>query len=164
MVTSAMEDVNVVHLSSSLSSSSTSLGERSIHRCGFNCAIEHVWGNLYLCISSGTTHVCDKNCDQRIVYDNHSSICRASRQIFPLQQQQAVQGLRRKQHFYHHNNNNTNDYSSSAFNETQKKKKNCCIFSSQEESPFIGAMNMAQFASSASSPSSAVADSSMDLS
>lgn len=80
------ENANVVHLS----------GGKSVHRCGLNCTIQHVWANLYLCKSTGTSHVCDKNCDQRIVYDNHSSICRASRQIFPLQQQAPHQGMRRK--------------------------------------------------------------------
>ncbi|KAL4276540.1 hypothetical protein AHAS_Ahas20G0217400 [Arachis hypogaea] len=47
---------------------------------------------------TGLTHICDKNCNQRILYDNHSSLCRASGQIFPLTpaEEQAVRGVRRK--------------------------------------------------------------------
>ncbi|GMP92770.1 hypothetical protein CsSME_00042857 [Camellia sinensis var. sinensis] len=47
---------------------------------------------------TGLTLICDKNCNQRILYDNHSSLCRISRQVFPLTQaeQHAVRGVRRK--------------------------------------------------------------------
>ncbi|CAL5408055.1 unnamed protein product [Camellia sinensis] len=47
---------------------------------------------------TGLTHICDKNCNQRILYDNHSSLCRVSRQVFPLTpaEQHAVRGVRRK--------------------------------------------------------------------
>ncbi|KAK6935803.1 hypothetical protein RJ641_032833 [Dillenia turbinata] len=46
----------------------------------------------------GLTHICDKNCNQRILYDNHSSLCRVSGHIFPLTslEEQAVRGVRRK--------------------------------------------------------------------
>ncbi|KAI5056123.1 hypothetical protein GOP47_0029644 [Adiantum capillus-veneris] len=116
----AMEDgsANVVHLSGMHQGV-----EESVHRCGFNCSIHHVWGNLYLCKLSGTSHVCDKNCDQRIVYDNHSSICRASRQIFPLQlhaQEQPIQGTRRK-------NRECEGFETDAFS-----KRNRCFFSQEQ--------------------------------
>ncbi|MCO5579943.1 hypothetical protein L7F22_033810 [Adiantum nelumboides] len=62
------------------------LGEaKSIHQCEFNCSIQHVQGNLYLCKTTGHSRVCDKNYDQRIVYDSHINICKASMHIFPLQ-------------------------------------------------------------------------------
>ncbi|RYR34083.1 hypothetical protein Ahy_A10g048802 isoform A [Arachis hypogaea] len=50
--------------------------------------------NMYRCKLTGLTHICDKNCNQRILYDNHSSLCRASGQIFPLTpaEEQAVRG------------------------------------------------------------------------
>ncbi|XP_052116416.1 uncharacterized protein LOC127746602 [Arachis duranensis] len=53
---------------------------------------------MYRCKLTGLTHICDKNCNQRILYDNHSSLCRASGQIFPLTpaEEQAVRGVRRK--------------------------------------------------------------------
>ncbi|GAQ79967.1 hypothetical protein KFL_000430090 [Klebsormidium nitens] len=66
-----------------------------VHRCTYNCSITHVLGNLYQCKDSGATHVCDFNCDQRIVYDSHSSICRASRKILPLSSADVVRGVRR---------------------------------------------------------------------
>ncbi|WVY91809.1 hypothetical protein V8G54_037323 [Vigna mungo] len=54
--------------------------------------------NMYRCKLTGLTHICDKNCNQRILYDNHSSLCLASGQIFPLTpaEEQAVRGVRRK--------------------------------------------------------------------
>ncbi|RHN69764.1 hypothetical protein MtrunA17_Chr3g0128311 [Medicago truncatula] len=54
-----------------------------------------VFGNMYRCKLTGLTHICDKNCNQRILYDNHSSLCRASGQIFPLTptEEQAVRGV-----------------------------------------------------------------------
>ncbi|MCO5601121.1 hypothetical protein L7F22_055240 [Adiantum nelumboides] len=115
-----MEDdsANVVHFSGTHPDQA-----KSVHRCGFNCSIQHVWGNLYLCKSTGTSHVCDKNCDQRIVYDNHSSICRSSRQIFPLQlhpRDQPIQGVRRKNH-------ESEGLDTDAFS-----KRNRCFFSQEK--------------------------------
>mmetsp|Transcript_37122 Transcript_37122/g.94863 ORF Transcript_37122/g.94863 Transcript_37122/m.94863 type:complete len:120 (+) Transcript_37122:250-609(+) len=52
------------------------------HVCSRFCAIGHQFGNLYRCESSGTVHICDWNCDQRIFYDRYSTICRLSRRIF----------------------------------------------------------------------------------
>ncbi|XP_041012781.1 uncharacterized protein LOC121256175 [Juglans microcarpa x Juglans regia] len=73
-------------------------GPVSVHKCDWKCENEHVFGNMYRCKLTGLTHICDKNCNQRILYDNHSSLCRASGQIFPLtpMEQQAVRGIRRK--------------------------------------------------------------------
>ncbi|XP_062119924.1 uncharacterized protein LOC133834353 [Humulus lupulus] len=69
-----------------------------VHKCDWKCENEHVCGNMYRCKLTGLTHICDKNCNQRILYDNHSSLCRASRQIFQLTavEEQAVRGIRRK--------------------------------------------------------------------
>lgn len=86
-------DVNVVYLASYLG-----LGEPAGHRCDRQCNVEHVWANLYRCKSSNVTHVCDKNCNQKVLYDNHTSVCRVSRQLCPLTsaEQEAVRGVRRK--------------------------------------------------------------------
>ncbi|GER46766.1 RANBP2-like and GRIP domain-containing protein 2 [Striga asiatica] len=85
---------NVIYLSSILGQD----GPKPIHKCDWKCQNEHVCGNMYRCRLTGLTHVCDKNCNQRILYDNHSSLCRVSKQIFPLTlvEQQAVKGVRRK--------------------------------------------------------------------
>ncbi|XP_015878612.1 uncharacterized protein LOC107414917 [Ziziphus jujuba] len=73
-------------------------GSIPVHKCDWKCENEHVCGNMYRCKLTGLTHICDKNCNQRILYDNHSSLCRASGQIFPLSaaEEQAVRGVRRK--------------------------------------------------------------------
>ncbi|GAA0175080.1 hypothetical protein Leryth_004025 [Lithospermum erythrorhizon] len=73
-------------------------GPNPVHKCDWKCENEHVFGNMYRCKLTGLTHICDKNCNQRILYDNHSSLCRASKNIFPLTavEVQAVKGIRRK--------------------------------------------------------------------
>eukprot|EP00245_Coleochaete_scutata_P004548 TRINITY_DN17259_c0_g2_i1.p2 TRINITY_DN17259_c0_g2~~TRINITY_DN17259_c0_g2_i1.p2 ORF type:complete len:136 (+),score=19.09 TRINITY_DN17259_c0_g2_i1:109-516(+) len=84
---------NVIHLADFVG------GPSQAHRCRHTCAITHVWANLYQCSTSQTSHVCDKNCDQRILYDNHSSVCLVSRKVFPLtvQEREAIMGgLQRK--------------------------------------------------------------------
>ncbi|BAF26942.1 Os10g0509100 [Oryza sativa Japonica Group] len=88
------EPSNVIYLSSILNTE----GPIPSHKCDKNCQNEHVFGNMYRCKLTGTTHICDKNCNQRILYDNHSSLCRVSGQLFPLSplEQQAVRGIRRK--------------------------------------------------------------------
>ena len=85
---------NVIFLSSILGQEGPVPG----HKCDWKCQNEHVCGNMYRCKLTGLTHICDKNCNQRILYDNHSSLCRASGQIFPLTpaEEQAVRGVRRK--------------------------------------------------------------------
>lgn len=85
---------NVIYLSTILGRD----GAIPVHKCDWKCENEHVCGNMYCCKLTGLTHICDKNCNQRILYDNHSSLCRASRQIFPLTpaEEQAVRGVRRK--------------------------------------------------------------------
>lgn len=85
---------NVIYLSSILGQD----GPNPVHKCDWKCENENLFGNMYRCKLTGLTHVCDKNCNQRIVYDNHSSLCRVSKQIFPLTpvEQQAVRGVRRK--------------------------------------------------------------------
>ncbi|XP_008791682.1 uncharacterized protein LOC103708503 [Phoenix dactylifera] len=88
------EPSNVIFLSSILNR------EEPIpsHKCDKRCQNEHVFGNMYRCKLTGITHICDQNCNQRILYDNHNSFCRVSRQVFPLSpaEQQAVRGVRRK--------------------------------------------------------------------
>uniref|UniRef100_A0A1D1ZF68 F-box protein SKIP31 n=1 Tax=Anthurium amnicola TaxID=1678845 RepID=A0A1D1ZF68_9ARAE len=88
------EQTNVIYLSSILSQE----GPVPSHKCDRRCQIEHLFGNMYHCKLTGITHICDKNCNQRILYDNHSSLCRVSGMVFPLSpvEQQAVRGLRRK--------------------------------------------------------------------
>ncbi|KAK6262602.1 hypothetical protein QUC31_008418 [Theobroma cacao] len=92
--TMAAAPANVIYLS-------TILGRDEpmpVHKCDWKCQNEHVCGNMYRCKLTGITHICDKNCNQRILYDNHSSLCRASGQVFPLTtaEEQAVRGVRRK--------------------------------------------------------------------
>ncbi|KAG7627892.1 hypothetical protein AtNW77_Chr3g0204341 [Arabidopsis thaliana] len=83
---------NVIYLSAILGH------EGPNHKCDWKCENENVCGNMYRCKLTGLTHVCDKNCNQRILYDNHNSLCRASGRIFPLSlvEEQAVKGVRRK--------------------------------------------------------------------
>lgn len=85
---------NVIYLSSIIGDGASP----SCHKCDWRCQNEHVCGNMFLCKLTGVTHICDKNCNQRIVYDNYSSICRVSAQVFPLSaaEVQAVRGVRRK--------------------------------------------------------------------
>ncbi|KAL1225623.1 hypothetical protein V5N11_008121 [Cardamine amara subsp. amara] len=92
MVSSA----NVIYLSAILGRDCD--GPIQCHKCDWKCENENVCGNMYRCKLTGLTHVCDKNCNQRILYDNHSSMCRASGRIFPLSpvEEQAVKGVRRK--------------------------------------------------------------------
>ncbi|KAL3651238.1 hypothetical protein CASFOL_004240 [Castilleja foliolosa] len=87
---------NVIYLSTILGQDGPN--PNPIHKCDWKCENEHVCGNMYRCRLTGITHICDKNCNQRILYDNHSSLCRVSKQIFPLSpiEQQAVKGVRRK--------------------------------------------------------------------
>ncbi|XP_068635717.1 uncharacterized protein [Aristolochia californica] len=88
------EPTNVIFLSSILNRE----GELPSHNCDKRCQNEHVCANIYRCKLTGITHICDKNCNQRILYDNHSSLCRVSGQVFPFTQEeeQAVRGIRRK--------------------------------------------------------------------
>ncbi|KAL0677857.1 hypothetical protein Bca4012_005838 [Brassica carinata] len=73
-------------------------GPNPCHKCDWKCENENVCGNMYRCKLTGLNHVCDKNCNQRILYENHNSLCRASGRIFPLSpaEEQAVKGVRRK--------------------------------------------------------------------
>lgn len=88
------ETGNVIFLSTILNRE----GPVPSHKCDIRCKNEQIFGNMYRCKLTGTTHICDKNCNQRILYDNHSSLCRVSGQVFPLSpiEEQAVRGLRRK--------------------------------------------------------------------
>ncbi|KAG2240233.1 hypothetical protein Bca52824_090994 [Brassica carinata] len=90
MLTSA----NVIYLSAILGRDT----DGSSHKCDWKCENENVCGNMYRCKLTGLTHVCDYNCNQRILYDNHTSLCRASGRVFPLSpaEEQAVRGVRRK--------------------------------------------------------------------
>ncbi|KAK6927033.1 hypothetical protein RJ641_008752 [Dillenia turbinata] len=92
--TMVSDPTNVIYLSSILGRD----GSIPSHKCDWKCKNEHICGNMYLCKLTGLTHICDKNCNQRILYDNHSSLCRVSGHIFPLTplEEQAVRGVRRK--------------------------------------------------------------------
>ena len=85
---------NVIFLSSIVGQDGPNPG----HKCDWKCQNEHVCGNMYRCRLTGLTHICDQNCDQRILYGNHDSLCRVSGQVFPLSptEQQAARGVRRK--------------------------------------------------------------------
>ncbi|XP_010520619.1 PREDICTED: uncharacterized protein LOC104799676 [Tarenaya hassleriana] len=85
---------NVIYLSTILGRS----GAVPCHKCDWKCENENVCGNMYRCKLTELTHACDKNCDQRIMYDNHSSLYRVSCRIFPLSpaEEQVVKGVRRK--------------------------------------------------------------------
>ncbi|KAL7596580.1 uncharacterized protein LOC111914193 [Lactuca sativa] len=89
----SMVATNVIYLSSILGQD-----EGFVHKCDWKCENEQVCGNMFRCKLTGLTHICDKNCNQRIVYDNNNSLCRVSRQVFPLTaaEVQAVKGVRRK--------------------------------------------------------------------
>ncbi|XP_056844855.1 uncharacterized protein LOC130494556 [Raphanus sativus] len=86
---------NVIYLSAILGHRDC---DDSSHKCDWKCENENVFGNMYRCRLTGLTHVCDINCNQRILYDNHTSLCRASGRVFPLSsaEEQAVRGVRRK--------------------------------------------------------------------
>ncbi|KAK8511977.1 hypothetical protein V6N13_073804 [Hibiscus sabdariffa] len=90
----AAAPANVIYLSTILGCEEA----LPVHKCDWKCQNEHVCGNMYRCKLTGITHICDKNCNQRILYDNHSSVCRASGQVFPLSQaeEQVIRGIRRK--------------------------------------------------------------------
>ncbi|BBG98460.1 hypothetical protein Prudu_007869, partial [Prunus dulcis] len=53
---------NVIFLSTILGRD----GSTSVHKCDWKCQNEHVCANMYCCKLTGLTHICDKNCDQRI--------------------------------------------------------------------------------------------------
>ncbi|KAE8663288.1 Detected protein of unknown function [Hibiscus syriacus] len=90
----AAAPANVIYLSTILGCD----GPSTVHKCDWKCQNEHVCGNMYRCKLTGITHICDMNCNQRILYDNNSSLCRASGQVFPLSQaeEQVIRGIRRK--------------------------------------------------------------------
>ena len=52
------------------------------HKCNRFCQFEHVVGNVYSCASSGTTHVCDANCAERVQLDAYTGVCRLSKKTF----------------------------------------------------------------------------------
>jgi hypothetical protein len=53
------------------------------HECNGHCHVVHEFGNLYRCLTSGTAHICDQNCDQRLWNGVSSTICRVSKKLFP---------------------------------------------------------------------------------
>mmetsp|Transcript_23291 Transcript_23291/g.59539 ORF Transcript_23291/g.59539 Transcript_23291/m.59539 type:complete len:89 (-) Transcript_23291:920-1186(-) len=66
------------------------------HQCDHRCVIEHCFGNVFKCASSGMQHVCDCNCDQRVYYDNYHSICKLSRKLHPPLESEMVADIMRK--------------------------------------------------------------------
>ncbi|KAE8721662.1 Detected protein of unknown function [Hibiscus syriacus] len=85
---------NVIYLSTILGRD----GPSAVQKCDWKCQNEHVCGNFYRCKLTGITHICYMYCNKRILYDNHSSLCRASGQLFPLSQakEQVIRGIGRK--------------------------------------------------------------------
>ena len=51
----------------------------------------HVMGNVYVCQSSGSTHVCDQNCTQRVALDGHTSVCRLSKRAFAIKRHEVAE-------------------------------------------------------------------------
>jgi hypothetical protein len=52
------------------------------HQCSRFCSFEHVVGNVFLCRTSGKTHICDSTCQERVQLDRYSSVCRLSKRVF----------------------------------------------------------------------------------
>eukprot|EP00878_Enallax_costatus_P005596 GHUV01005869.1.p2 GENE.GHUV01005869.1~~GHUV01005869.1.p2 ORF type:complete len:121 (+),score=5.22 GHUV01005869.1:397-759(+) len=57
-----------------------------LHECNHTCQVQHEFGNLYRCVSSGQVHICDSTCCKRIEWDRYSQICVISKKTFPLKQ------------------------------------------------------------------------------
>ena len=64
-------------------------GQHHQHKCSRFCSFEHIVGNVWQCTSSGTTHVCDSNCSERVQLDPYSSVCRLSKRVFSNNVQRA---------------------------------------------------------------------------
>ena len=45
--------------------------------------VVHCFGNVYKCQNTGSVHVCDQNCEQQMLWDRHSTICKMSRKLSP---------------------------------------------------------------------------------
>lgn len=56
--------------------------------------VEHMFGNVFKCHSSGQVHVCDANCQQLVYNDRYSRMCRVSRRIFPAPPSEAPPACR----------------------------------------------------------------------
>ena len=52
------------------------------HECCHRCSVEHLFGNMFRCLSSGQLHCCDSTCQQRVYNDRYSTICRISKKVF----------------------------------------------------------------------------------
>ncbi|GAB4817826.1 hypothetical protein N2152v2_004872 [Parachlorella kessleri] len=72
------------------------LAKDAEHICSRACCYSQVCGNLYVCSTSGTTHICDQNCNQRIYYDNYRTICRLSKRLFNNTEASMSEGLRKR--------------------------------------------------------------------
>eukprot|EP00884_Botryococcus_braunii_P008863 jgi/Botrbrau1/17979/Bobra.50_1s0068.1 len=55
---------------------------REAHTCTRFCKFRHELGNLYVCVSSGASHICDQTCQQRVRLDPYTSQCRLSGKTF----------------------------------------------------------------------------------
>ncbi len=60
------------------------------HECSHRCSVEHLFGNVFQCHTSGQVHVCDANCQQQVYNDRYSRICRVSKRVFCLPPEQAL--------------------------------------------------------------------------
>lgn len=77
--TTSVPNLDYIKLESLQQQSTQSL---QAHICTRNCVFQHQFGNVFSCFSSGTTHVCDITCNQKVWYDNYHSICRLSKRLF----------------------------------------------------------------------------------
>ena len=44
------------------------------HQCTRFCSFKYLFGNVWLCTSSGKHHVCDRTCDQRIFWGEFNRV------------------------------------------------------------------------------------------
>lgn len=50
------------------------------------------FGNVFKCVTSGITHVCDQNCDLRVAIDPYTAVCRISKRHFATETAANVTG------------------------------------------------------------------------
>lgn len=52
------------------------------HVCNRYCSFTNLFGNVFTCQTSGSVHVCDNTCNQRVWVDPYTSVCRLSKRSF----------------------------------------------------------------------------------
>lgn len=62
----------------------TQRAETPAHVCSRCCQLTNIFGDVWQCSTTGTTHICTEACcTERVPYDNHSTMCRLSQRTFP---------------------------------------------------------------------------------